>query len=60
MPLRLAEARASYGREVIYTPPHGEPTERGEITSANEEFVFVRYEGSWQPKATNPMLLDFA
>jgi len=38
------------GRRVVFTP--SSPKERGKITSFNEDFVFVRYDGDTHSKAT--------
>jgi len=35
---------ADIGRGVIYTPPHGGPSEDGAITGFNDQYVFVRYQ----------------
>jgi uncharacterized protein YfaT (DUF1175 family) len=49
--------QAEVGREVVYSTSCGSKTEHGVITSANHRWVFVRYDGSWQPQATDPYTL---
>jgi hypothetical protein len=46
------------GRGVVYTPRTG-PREDGVITSWNDKYIFVRYDGDRVSKATNPGNLDF-
>ncbi len=58
--MTLDEARNAIGRRVTYTshaevPAHEQ--EHGEITSCNEQFAFVRYDGDHHGKATAPRLL---
>ena len=52
--ITLDIARANVGRGVIYTAYDGAPSEQGVITSANDNYVFVRYDGDQQSKATRP------
>jgi hypothetical protein len=52
------EARSNVGRRVVYRPhPGGE--EVGTITGANDRYVFVRYQGDSQAKATPAGSLSF-
>jgi hypothetical protein len=46
------------GRAVVFTPRVG-PHEDGVITSWNDKYIFVRYDGDKTSKATNPSNLDF-
>lgn len=57
--MNLTQCRAAMGREVIYTPRHGEP-ERGVITGTGHAYVFVRYAPDEHSKATNPADLTLA
>jgi len=41
---RFLPTEADVGRGVVYTPPHGGPSEDGVITGFNDEYVFVRYQ----------------
>ena len=52
-------SEADLGRLVVYTP-HTGPTERGIITSWNEEFIFVRYGTNPQGNPTSPHDLVWA
>lgn len=47
----LEEARDNLGRIVVYRPPGGRK-EYGAITGVNDQWVFVKYVGSRQVKAT--------
>jgi hypothetical protein len=48
------------GRGVVYTnEPFNDTKERGFITSYNDAFVFVRYDGSTHSKATRRDCLDW-
>jgi hypothetical protein len=58
----LTEAREHIGAGVVYRPlPNApwSPTEDGTITSVNERWVFVRYAGDTNSKATDPAHLTF-
>jgi hypothetical protein len=59
--LTLDLARQNIGRRVLYTPPQrlGRPVEPGVITSVNDTFVFVLYQGSKHSAATRPEDLEF-
>ena len=48
-----------FGRSVIYRPSHGEP-EEGVITSFSKTWIFVRYLGDKESKATRPEDLEWA
>jgi hypothetical protein len=48
------------GREVVFFEPWGSRREFGIISSWNERFIFVKYNGSWQSKATSPEDLRFS
>lgn len=48
----------SIGKIVVYHPPHG-PPERGELTSWNEHYVFVRFNGSAGGAACRPVDVTF-
>jgi hypothetical protein len=50
----LDEARQHIGRGVVYQACSHCPREDGVITSVNDAYVFVRYAGDQQSKATNP------
>jgi hypothetical protein len=43
---------ATIGWPVVYRSPGGETVEAGVVFGLNSEFVFVRYAGEHQPKAT--------
>jgi hypothetical protein len=45
-------------REVVFESP-GRNNEYGRISSWNERFVFVLYNGKWQSQATKPEDLTF-
>lgn len=51
--MTLDEAREHVGAGVVYLPP-GRPREDGVITSVNDRYVFVRYDGDKGSKATTP------
>lgn len=55
--LTLEEAKENVGRAVIYES--GPIKDRGEITSVNSSYVFVRYSVTGQGVATNPANLTF-
>jgi hypothetical protein len=66
--ITLDEARDNVGREVAYQIPGGYPPEHGRIVRVKETsrdgyhedgWVYVLYEGSRHPKATNPKDLRF-
>lgn len=50
----LDEAAEHIDRGVVYVPYEGAAPEQGVITSANQTYVFVRYDGDQQSKATRP------
>ena len=55
--MKISEAEKSIGAKVVYIPfADRGPVfkEEGVITSCNDEFVFVRYEGDFHSKATRP------
>jgi len=58
--VRLEKAAEHVDREVIYRPPGGGERERGVITSVNDTWVFVRYEGQLSSAATHPANLTLA
>ena len=46
------------GEIVTYIPSYSTGhREKGIVTSTNDRFVFVKYSGSWQSKATYPINL---
>lgn len=51
--MTLEEAREHVNAGVAYLPPGGR-REDGVITSVNERFVFVRYDGDTSAIATHP------
>lgn len=51
--MTLDEAREHLDDGVVYLPPGGR-REDGVITSVNERYVFVRYDGDTTSKATHP------
>jgi len=55
----LDEARLRIGEGVVYVPYIGD-YEMGEIINVSERWVFVRYTGERQSKATEPARLTFA
>lgn len=55
--MTLDEARALIGNAVVYWPNRDLPPEQGIVTSVNDQYVFVRYDGDNASKATAaPML----
>lgn len=54
--MTLEEARSNLGATVHYRAGGMRPSafEPGTITSVNDEYVFVRYEGDYHGKATRP------
>jgi hypothetical protein len=59
--IRLDEAAKGAGRRVIYNPQREDGTkEYGLISSANQAYVFVVYDGDTHAKATHPDSLDWA
>jgi len=60
--MTIEEAKNSIGRRVQYIPFKGcDPSliEQGTITSTNDKYVFVRYDGDVNSKATRPEDLNF-
>jgi hypothetical protein len=57
--MTLTEARDHPGDRVVYDNGHG-TVEYGEITRCNDWFVFVRYDGDFWCKATDPAQLTLA
>lgn len=62
--MNIAEAREHIGEGVVYRPMRPGPgggllsqLEDGVITSVNDRYVFVRYAGDQQSKATDPEAL---
>lgn len=58
--MTLSEARERIGSGVVYRPYPGAQAEDGEITSANDSYVFVRFVGDRQSKACRAEDLEFA
>lgn len=56
--MTLDEGREHIGAGVVYLSGDG-AAEQGEITSVNDHYVFVRYQGRWQSQASLPGMLSF-
>lgn len=56
--MTLMEAREAEGQRVTYAPTGG-PVEHGTITGfSTAVYIFVRYDGDRNSKATDPGLLE--
>jgi hypothetical protein len=57
-PMTIESFLGHDGRRVAYLPK-GAPDEEGAITGVGVKYVYVRYDGSEQPRATSPADLIF-
>lgn len=55
--MTAAEAAAAIGQRVVYTAQSGAEL-HGEIRYAAGKYVFVRFDRTFNPKATAPELLE--